>query len=922
MEFKKMKNIHKPKKKEKIFSEYDLLNHIIFIGTLSVLLFLYGYFPTGYNETTWARAGDIPKYVERTRIKLNEIYVPMIKKLVIMVIDALRWDFVDGEENKDYMPFTNNLLNNDSGCLYKMKVNPPTVTMPRIKAMTTGTVSNFLDIVFNLGASSVGIDNILWQAKKYGYKSIFYGDDTWLKLFPNEFYRSEGTTSFYVSDYTEVDNNVTRNLNRELDKIDWSIMILHYLGLDHIGHTDGPFSPLIKPKLREMDDIISLIHADVELWEQQGDPTLFIILGDHGMKDSGGHGGASLEETTVPLIVFGRSCTPKYEEIDQIDLAPTLALLLGVPIPYSSLGKINLEMMDEMSYSQKLFALYYNAHLLFRKFQKRPGYLETNAYKNYQNAMKLHEAWLTTQSSSNEMVDDIIEMYEEAIIEIKDDLMGNLLKYDLHSMVTAMIFLCNVLYISISEQSSESISAVKIFIACFVNYAFWILLNGAFGSEAYSIIFLPNRFDVYSLCIAIVGFGTSIYNCYLCAHRFLPISKLKNMSSLECLLAIGTLGHALSLASSSFVEEEHQTWYFYWISLIVYITFRHFKLIAKKHYLKSFMALLLLMITHRILRKLNSTGDKYAHLPDIAGWLKEQDDNFWMSMILISGLVLLIVIDVSFQLKHHKMSAFMFDSAISILVYIRHAINSSVIKPSHNFSSQGITEMYIFWGVTLLYSMYMFLRVVNAAKSSKQFFNVAMFSIIKIWIIVSCILHRPYNVILLPAQVLVSIIIHGVTKNQATLNVKMYFYLWSSNAFYFYQGNSNSLATIDVAAGYVGLKSYNPILIGLFLIINTYSAIVLGFLLYIYDCTLQAPISTSTTILAACRRYAFWRLVPMTFYTFVTSFQRYHLFVWSVFSPKLLYESTHCAVLFAVMFLLQAVFLCNDIITKRKKNIS
>lgn len=47
--------------------------------------------------------------------------------------------------------------------------------------------------------------------------------------------------------------------------------------------------------------------------------------------------------------------------------------------------------------------------------------------------------------------------------------------------------------------------------------------------------------------------------------------------------------------------------------------------------------LLLLLIGHRILRKLNSTGDKYAHLPDIAGWLKENDSKVGMTLLLLAG---------------------------------------------------------------------------------------------------------------------------------------------------------------------------------------------------------------------------------------------------------------------------------------------
>lgn len=39
----------------------------------------------------------------------------------------------------------------------------------------------------------------------------------------------------------------------------WDIMILHYLGLDHIGHMGGPRSTLMPNKLTEMDNIIKRI---------------------------------------------------------------------------------------------------------------------------------------------------------------------------------------------------------------------------------------------------------------------------------------------------------------------------------------------------------------------------------------------------------------------------------------------------------------------------------------------------------------------------------------------------------------------------------------------------------------------------------------------------------------------------------------
>lgn len=43
-----------------------------------------------------------------------------------------------------------------------------------------------------------------------------------------------------LQDFTEVDNNVTRHVTHELTQDDWSVLVLHYLGLDHIGHKAGP----------------------------------------------------------------------------------------------------------------------------------------------------------------------------------------------------------------------------------------------------------------------------------------------------------------------------------------------------------------------------------------------------------------------------------------------------------------------------------------------------------------------------------------------------------------------------------------------------------------------------------------------------------------------------------------------------------
>ena len=72
------------------------------------------------------------------------------------------------------------------------------------QALTTGSIPGFVDVVLNFGSSELNEDNLVRKWSEAGRKVNMFGDDTWIKLFPGAFQRQDGTTSFYVSDYTEV----------------------------------------------------------------------------------------------------------------------------------------------------------------------------------------------------------------------------------------------------------------------------------------------------------------------------------------------------------------------------------------------------------------------------------------------------------------------------------------------------------------------------------------------------------------------------------------------------------------------------------------------------------------------------------------------------------------------------------------------
>lgn len=128
---------------------------------------------------------------------------PPFDKVIFMVVDALRSDFVYSASSG--FSFVQSLITKSQALPFTAHASAPTVTMPRVKAMTTGSIPSFLDMILNFAESDTtsslaNQDTWLAQMKaKNTGVSIMYGDDTWLKLFPETFQRADGTSSFFVS---------------------------------------------------------------------------------------------------------------------------------------------------------------------------------------------------------------------------------------------------------------------------------------------------------------------------------------------------------------------------------------------------------------------------------------------------------------------------------------------------------------------------------------------------------------------------------------------------------------------------------------------------------------------------------------------------------------------------------------------------
>ena len=92
-------------------------------------LFLKCYFPLKQGLGGYASITNLPPEPFSGR---SDVPAPRYKRLVLMVIDALRTDFVL-EESSSYMPFTRRLLRDGRGVAFAAKTHLPTVTLPRLK---------------------------------------------------------------------------------------------------------------------------------------------------------------------------------------------------------------------------------------------------------------------------------------------------------------------------------------------------------------------------------------------------------------------------------------------------------------------------------------------------------------------------------------------------------------------------------------------------------------------------------------------------------------------------------------------------------------------------------------------------------------------------------------------------------------------
>ncbi|KAL4505857.1 hypothetical protein ABPG72_013618 [Tetrahymena utriculariae] len=363
----------------------------------------------------------------------SEFIKPQANKVILVIIDALRFDFTQKfQENDDGSPLEHfkNKLTIIQEMMEKQPNNtihlqgysdPPTATTQRIKGITLGNLPSFIEIAATFTFSQREEDNLLLQMQRNNLEIVHLGDDVWTGLFSKQFTRDFYADSLDIFDFHTTDNVVIEHIEEELKQPNLKFLIAHYNGVDHVGHALNSNHEQIAQKLTQMDQQLRLIIKEMK------DDDVLLLMGDHGMSESGHHGGSTFEETSVGIFAYSKqgfkkeprinNFDPSYQKLtNQIDITSTISMLFGIPIPYNNIGLIINDFYPSNTLIEQIFRDYhYNLNQIYQNIQKVQSLSKKMTDDQY----------LFIQTSYDDLEEEFKKINNQQNVELREEMMIN-----------------------------------------------------------------------------------------------------------------------------------------------------------------------------------------------------------------------------------------------------------------------------------------------------------------------------------------------------------------------------------------------------------------------------------------------------------------------------------------------------------------
>jgi len=275
--------------------------------------------------------------LERPSLKYKKKRKKKMSKVILVLLDGLRYDTA-----VEQMGFLGHLVESNLADLYKIIGELPSMSRPMYETTHTGlpvikhgVVSNYVvrrSNQPNIFQSVVDAGKITAAAAYFWFSELYNRapydmiddhevDDESLLIQHGRFYSQD--------DYPDAELFTTAATLGRKFKPDY--LLIHSMGMDDIGHKYGADSSQYRVHAIRQDVMLANLIPE---WMERGYNIL--VTADHGMNADKMHGGTTPDVRQVPLFMIRPDIPGKgdtHEVISQLQLAPTICKLLGVPIP-------------------------------------------------------------------------------------------------------------------------------------------------------------------------------------------------------------------------------------------------------------------------------------------------------------------------------------------------------------------------------------------------------------------------------------------------------------------------------------------------------------------------------------------------------------------------------------------------------------
>ncbi|MCX8195685.1 MAG: alkaline phosphatase family protein [Acidilobaceae archaeon] len=319
-------------------SPFGPFAHRITLVLLFLLLLTIGYLSqsTAMGAVQSWREYRNPYLEELKSVRRVEIsHDPLAKHLVMVLLDGLSESsllyLMEREESVRAVVSRGALLVGG-------KTVVPSVSYPTRATMLSGAPPEVHEVSSNWFSRRMEVDNLFAIAKERGYVLLNVGDGSIHKIvghlldesYPMEDGASQAAVALQKAE--EV-------LKRRAAAGERAFLWVGITDIDTMGHKAGPYTEEYNATIIY---VFSLLNSFLSSLEREGllKESLVVVLNDHGFKRGGHHGGYEEEVRAFFMLLISPAAVPGVHRsnFDQMDVAPTISMIMGWPLPANSLG--------------------------------------------------------------------------------------------------------------------------------------------------------------------------------------------------------------------------------------------------------------------------------------------------------------------------------------------------------------------------------------------------------------------------------------------------------------------------------------------------------------------------------------------------------------------------------------------------------